>query len=274
VTGIVAAGLAAAVLGVPVVYRAAAAYAPAAVTLPVAPSTVPRPDDWPAAGAGASTGRLRPPVTPPRGKGGYRFENVQADGRTPVGWDPCRPIRYVVRGKAPAGAERVIAQAVAQIGAAAGLRFQYAGTTTEKPLDNRKPYQPERYGDRWAPLLVAWSNSKETPDLAGNTMGLGGAWRVPEPTADGWGKEVYVTGTVWLDKPQVKQVLVAGWRSDPVGITRALVVHELAHALGLAHVDDRRQLMYPETHEDVTALAAGDRRGLAALGRVACAPAI
>jgi hypothetical protein len=273
-TGIVVTGLMAGAVAVPIAYRAAAADALRRPVLPAAAATLPRPENWPRAGVGASAHRLLPPVTPPHGKGGYRFENVQADGHTPVGWDPCRPIRYVVRGRAPAGTERVIGQAVAQVAAATGLRFDYAGTTTEKPVDNRDPYQPGRYGDRWAPLLIAWSNQKETPELKGDTMGLGGAWRVPEPTADGWGKEVYVTGTVWLDKPQVAQMLAAGGRrSDPVGIARALVMHELGHALGLAHVRDRRQLMYPETHEDVTTLAAGDRRGLAALGRVECAPA-
>jgi hypothetical protein len=212
-------------------------------------------------------------VAAPPGKGGFTFENVQADRRTPVGWDPCRPVRYVVRGTAPAGAERIVAEAVAQIGEAAGLRFDFVGRTDEEPVARRAPYQPERYGKRWAPVLVAWSTPTQTPALAGDTMGLGGAWRFPEPTERGWGRQAYVTGSVVLDRPQFVEMLSAS-RPEAAAVARAVVVHELGHVLGLAHVTERRELMYPETQPEVTSLRAGDRRGLAALGRVPCTPGL
>ena len=44
------------------------------------------------------------------------------------------------------------------------------------------------------------------------------------------------------------------------------------HAVGLAHVDDDRELMYPEARRTVTEFAAGDLTGLAALGRGPCVP--
>jgi hypothetical protein len=272
VAGVTALGVAGAVVAVPVAYRHARALLPVPVEA-AAQAEVPRPEGWPPAGVGDAGRRLLPVVAAPAGTGGFRFENTQDDGRTPVGWDPCRPIRYVVSGEAPAGAERILREAVAQISEAAGLRFTFAGPTGERPTDKREPYQPDRYGEQWAPVLVAWSDPRESPDLVGDTMGLGGAWRFPEPTADGWGREGYVTGSVVLDRPQFVRVLRSG-RSDAVAVARSVVVHELGHVLGLAHVASRRQLMHPETQPHITSLRGGDRRGLAALGRVACLPGL
>jgi hypothetical protein len=270
VAGVTAACVVGATVALPAAYRHVRALLPSGTSVAAG---VPRPDGWPPAGVGSGPRRLRPAVTSPAGTGGYRFENVQDDGRTPVGWDPCRPIRYVVRGTAPAGAERAVAEAVAQIGAAAGLRFAFSGRTEERPAENREPYQPGRYGEKWAPVLIAWSDPRESPELAGDTMGLGGAWRFPEPTADGWGREAYVTGSVVLDRPQFVRMLRSG-RPDAVALARSVVVHELGHVMGLAHVESRRQLMHPVTQPDITSLRAGDRRGLAALGGVACVPGL
>ena len=37
-----------------------------------------------------------------------------------------------------------------------GLRFVDEGDTDELPSQARAPYQPDRYGERWAPLLIGW----------------------------------------------------------------------------------------------------------------------
>ncbi|MCR6706355.1 MAG: M10 family metallopeptidase domain-containing protein [Cellulomonas sp.] len=48
--------------------------------------------------------------------------------------------------------------------------------------------------------------------------------------------------------------------------------HELAHALGLDHVEDRTQLMNPETRGEFTTFQSGDLYGLSQLARGVCAP--
>jgi len=51
-----------------------------------------------------------------------------------------------------------------------------------------------------------------------------------------------------------------------------IVLHELGHLLGLDHVDDEGQLMYPEARRGVSDFAAGDLTGLVQLGAGMCVP--
>jgi Matrixin len=50
----------------------------------------------------------------------------------------------------------------------------------------------------------------------------------------------------------------------------AVILHELGHLFGLAHVRDPRQLMYAETYDGMTRMGAGDQAGLAILGHGRC----
>jgi hypothetical protein len=147
-----------------------------------------------------------------------------------------------------------------------GLQFVDDGVTDEPGTWAERPsFQPERYGDRWAPVLVSWESEDENPRLAGGIVGeAGSSWR-----SLGDGPRVYVTGTVSLDAPQLADVL---GRSDGRELAVAIVAHEIAHLVGLSHVDDPTQLMYPEAQQDVTDLGAGDRTGLARVGSGLCAP--
>jgi predicted Zn-dependent protease len=82
---------------------------------------------------------------------------------------------------------------------------------------------------------------------------------------------VLVTGTVSLDAGQFPSIL--GRRHGPA-IAQAIVMHELGHLVGLDHVDDAKQLMYPQSQGDVLDFAGGDLTGLAALGSGRCLPAL
>jgi Matrixin len=210
---------------------------------------------------------LGTPLPAPARGGSHAFVALQDDGTTPVAYDPCRPVHYVLRpDHAPAGGARVVRDAVDRVAQVTGLRFVYDGVTDEEASTGRESFQPARYGDRWAPVLVSWVSVDEDPVFAGDVAGRAGS--VPLSTPGN--PTVFVTGTVELDAGEFDDLL-----DSPGGTrqARGIVLHELGHLVGLDHVGDPRQLMYP-TDAGVFDFAAGDLTGLAALGRGACVPAL
>lgn len=206
-----------------------------------------------------------PPLGHPT-DGPYTFMQTQADGVTPVAYSPCRPIHYVVRPDGePAGGDALLATALARISQASGLQFVADGATTEAPGKDRSAYQPQRYGDRWVPVLVAWSNPAETPELAGDVAGSAGSASVVSG-----GTSFYVTGEVVLDGPSIAGLLAEGPNGQAVA--EGVVTHEVAHLVGLGHVDDPGELMNPTAALSQTYLAHGDLAGLARVGTGPCAP--
>jgi hypothetical protein len=233
---------------------------------PVTPPTLTTPPDRPTAGREAARTPLgRPLPAPPEG-GVYAFIALQADGVTPVAYDPCRPVHYVVRpDSAPAGGEEAVHAAFGRLSEVTGLQFVHDGGSDETATLDRPIFQPERYGDRWAPVLVAWESEEQNPALAGDTVGQAGSVAV----SLGDGPRVFVTGTVSLDAGRMPEILAF---RDGAATARAIILHEIGHLVGLAHVDDGQQLMYPEARREVSDFAPGDLTGLAVLGGGPCVP--
>ncbi|CCH89492.1 Peptidase metallopeptidase [Modestobacter italicus] len=221
-------------------------------------------DEGPLPGLEEAAAPLGTPLAAPQGGGPHAFLRVQDDGVTPVTYDPCRPIHYVVRpDHEPAGGRALLHASIAQISAVTGLRFVYDGETTEAPSHDRSSYQPDRYGDRWAPVLVSWATGAEVPDFAGDVVGLASSRDLYTATGTG----VYVTGAVELDADWFATALAD---TDARGVARGIVLHELGHLVGLDHVDDPAEVMAPGGAQ--TDLAEGDLTGLAQLGAGECAP--
>ncbi|MDQ6910540.1 MAG: peptidase, partial [Actinomycetota bacterium] len=206
---------------------------------------------------------IAPPL--PDERGPYRFARLQPSSSDPVSYDPCRPVHVVVNPRAaPAEHEELLRTALERVNEATGLKFVVDGVTDETPSPNRAPYQPARYPGRWAPVLVAWSDEAEDGRLAGDVAGYGGS--ISFSAAPGR-PSVYVTGQLVLDGAQIDSLLD---RAGGVAAARAVILHELAHVVGLDHVDDPSQIMNAVGSRAVTDYAAGDRTGLALLGRGHC----
>lgn len=228
--------------------------------LPVAWATTgmpPRPAD-------AASTPLASPAVAPAGEGGYTFMMTQENG-DPVRWDPCRPIHVVINDEhAPPGGSAVLQRSLDRISELTGLVFTVDGPTQERPSADRASMQPELYGNRWAPVLVAWASPEQTPGLAGDVAGYAG----PMALRDGPGQPLrYMSGQVVLDGPQLGRILAG---NAGVERTRAVLLHELAHLVGLEHVEDDTALMYPATSHRVSDFTPGDLRGLAAVSGGQC----
>jgi hypothetical protein len=235
-----------------------------------------RPANWPTPSREQSAHPLGVPAPLVAVSGTYKFVALQDDGRTPVAFDPCRPIHYVIRAKGEvAGGRQIVTDAVLRVSQATGLRFVYDGLTSEGPSRQRPPYQPKRYGDRWAPVLISWVTPADHIDFVATdakenkkyymVLGEGGSLSAGLPNQP----RAKVTGMVMLNVSPLANALQRP-RGDE--IVRAVVQHELAHLVGLNHVTSPSNLMNTELEPGVIDFAAGDLTGLAALGRGACLP--
>jgi len=258
----------------PVVTEVAPFSSPTSVTVPAVPATA-------ETAATAATAPPPPPApSPPPTQaspafaaaapvaGAYAFEQRNPDG-SPARWDPCTPIHYVVNlSAAPPGAAADVAGAIARVAAATGLTFLADGSSTEIPSKARPSEEPARYGHRWAPLLIAWTHTGATDFIATDgALGEGGATWV----AKVGGPEVYVTGQIAIDADTTRALPDGFGTGTTIGL---LLLHELGHTVGLAHVSDPAEVMYPTLKpRKVAAYGPGDLAGLAALGRGAgCDP--
>lgn len=206
--------------------------------------------------------RLLEPVNA-LGPGGSHAFMAEDRGR-PVTYNPCRTIDIVVnQALAPPRAALLLDEAIANVERATGLRMRVVGTTDQQPAQHRPNRQQDRYGDGWAPVLLAWTTPELEGRLQGDIAGIGGSVAVSTGMSGGLR---YVTGIVFLDAPQFLALLS---RPDGWERARAIVMHELGHLVGLAHVDDPHELMDEGSALPVD-FGPGDLQGLAELGRGSC----
>ena len=109
-------------------------------------------------------------------------------------------------------------------------------------------------------MLIAFADASEIPAMDGVAGRAGSSWTGIN------GRDTYISGQVVLERRYWNSELHA-WRGH--ALTRAIVMHELGHVLGLGHVHASGELMSADNHGRTT-WGPGDRKGLAILGRGPC----
>lgn len=192
---------------------------------------------------------------------GFRYQRVSSDGVTPVGFDPCAEIHWTFNGAGlRAGTAELVAEVFDELSRISGLHFVRDPLTTETPsLDasSRAALQPDRYGDHWAPVLIAAAPIAERR-LPGDLL-VDTTSSVVESTEGG----VLVSGAIVLDGVQF-----ASLRDEA---RRQVIRHAVGHLVGLDDVHADGQVMNVAA-SGVDGFAAGDRSGLKGLGRGGCVP--
>ncbi len=205
------------------------------------------------------------PAGPPEEDG---FALWARDGAgLPLRWDACAPVPFLLSLPAPDHAEDDLREALAVLAEASGLELVLLGATEERPTADRALVEDTPEGWRWRPVLVAWEHPARTAlPLDVHDRGVA----VPVAVRDG-DRETFVTGQVLINAARTDLRPGFGDRSDAVGAT---LLHEIAHVLGLAHVDDPTQIMSQSPGSGPVLLGAGDLAGLRAVGAAAgCRPA-
>jgi hypothetical protein len=195
-----------------------------------------------------------------------------------VRWAPCltlngvtkvHVIHYRVHSAGVARHVRLARRAIARVAYRTGLRFHYDGTTS---------YIPQGKDSNGAMRLMAATQRRQTHGVQ-----LVVAWAY-KGTGSGRSNlltdaEAGVGSISWASQPAVSQlriddaavVIKRGVHLKPGfqagGSIGTLLLHELGHAMGLQHVTDTTQAMYPVIGANSPAgYGAGDRTGLAKLG--------
>ncbi len=193
--------------------------------------------------------------------GAYSFVVKQTGtGSQPVTWDPCKPIHYEVNiADGPPDAVGLVDGAISDVSRATGLTFENDGLTDARPRwkSSDLPFLAAH-----RPVLISWATESEVSQLAGRVAGIGGS--LPQPARDG--RLHYVTGGVTLDSASFAAM---NQRPDRRALQRAIVLHELGHLVGLAHVSDQTELMNADNDGQLD-YGPGDREGLAKLGSGPC----
>lgn len=234
---------------------------------PTSPSQVLQPSLAPTPN-GTRPQRLLPAV-PITTSGTFKW-SATANGQ-PVRWDSCRPIYWVDNpaNELPAVHSAVV-QAFERISAQTGLKFVYGGTTRETFSAHRNVATTSVYqgmNPYWKPVLVTFLNKKAFASALASTnndnpndvVAFAGPNEID--TAD---DAVYVSGDITVSNDASKEAIA----TDGVEKVIAILLHEMGHLVGLAHVSDKNQIMYPYINR--LDLGPGDKKGLALAGRGVC----
>jgi hypothetical protein len=208
---------------------------------------------------------LGSPAPVPATTGPLRFLYRQDDGSgRPVAWDPCFPIHVVERVEgAPDGGAALLRQALGEITRLTGLQLVVDGETEEEPSRGRDLY--ERNSSVYAPVLIAWATEADNADLTADVEGYTEPLWIRDRHVPG--SRRYATGQVVLDADDLGVLLLDHHGKAEA---RSVILHELGHLVGLAHVHDTHELMSPEQRRRITDFGPGDRHGLAQLGTGRC----
>ena len=186
-------------------------------------------------------------------RGAFASAGVRPNPTIRAAWDNCQPLDYALNvDLAENDAQvQVLIDSIEEMELYSGIDFRYAGVTSAGmniddpillPEDFRPqpPYQylPPKPGGGTVDLVVGFSNSDDTPELAGGVIGVGGSLRRGADPVTGFAETL--RGFAVIDLTD----LYIGAADSPATLRniKATTTHEIGHMMGLGHVDSNANL--------------------------------
>ena len=180
--------------------------------------------------------RITSPTPPATGAHAFLYANGPGYAR----WDPCTPIKFKINSElATPPQEQAAFDAIYEIERQTGLDFAFVGRTNDG-YDRTVPDDID--------AIIVFGDPVTMPLFGANVLGIGGGTFDPATSR-------VTTGYVAVNTANLISPAV----------TATTLQHEIGHLVGLAHVNDPNELMFPQEVGN-TGFGPGDEEGLWRLG--------
>ena len=204
------------------------------------------------------------PEPPPSAEGTFAFINRVPEGG-PVRWNPCEPITYSVnQDGANFDVRPDLEEALDRVTDATGIRFESVGDTNEGFLHAWERMRFKGVIGK-AKLIVIWVDHADYLTTLRRLGDRRPSIALAKPMAGAYqDRDQYFGGLIMVDADLASRPGFESTSSHGL-----ILLHELGHILGLAHVKDPNQVMYsgPDPNPGLRGYGLGDLAGLRQLGR-------
>ena len=186
----------------------------------------------------------------------YKFTTVLS-GKA-VRWNPCQAIHWrFYTPNHPTGSFQITAAAIARVSQVTGIKFVYDGLSYSVPTSS---YLPNSVASI-KPLVIGWTDGSHSDLLRGQPSTVLGMTRTAYFSASVAGVTLSATKAAVIGLNRMARLPLTGalsWKS--------VILHEMGHAMGLDHVLNTHEIMYPIMGRSLTGYSTGDLAGLYKLG--------
>ncbi|MEZ5184496.1 MAG: matrixin family metalloprotease [Candidatus Nanopelagicales bacterium] len=215
---------------------------------------------------------------------GYKYFKSRGSAKKPGAyWNPCAVVTYGIDytyaqrvGMRKRWERQRWQSAIAEVSQTLGVTFRYQGAVktksvrahprTSSPVDVVITFGNAKARGKYGYRKVLKGQIAGYTRIRWRGTSRKGRYRITSANIVIDAKQVSRFTDVWQSAPDIRPA-----RERTPDLLRTLYIHEFGHAVGLDHVRDKHQIMYPQLQSDrPDTLGSGDRKGLRRMGQQPC----